>query len=52
MLVVFNNTYIFEDRRLDKIYLDTTFAVKSNVYRTFPSETDGLKGLLAKILPI
>ena len=42
--------YTLGDQRLDKIYLDTTFAVKSNVYRTFPSKADGLKELLEKVL--
>ncbi|KAI9805885.1 MAG: hypothetical protein M1825_000499 [Sarcosagium campestre] len=34
---------------LDKIYLDTTFAVKSNPYRTFATKADGLRELLFKI---
>ena len=42
--------YTLGDRRLDKVYLDTTFAVKSNIYRTFPSKADGLKELLEKVL--
>lgn len=31
---------------LDKIYLDTTFATKSEIYREFPSKSDGLHELL------
>ncbi|KAI9719457.1 MAG: hypothetical protein M1812_003528 [Candelaria pacifica] len=35
--------------RLDKIYLDTTFAVDSDPYRKFPSKAEGLRELLEKI---
>lgn len=37
------------DRRLDKIYLDTTFAEKSDPYRAFPSKAEGLKELLSEV---
>ena len=36
-------------RRLDKLYLDTTFATKREVNRTFPSKADGLEELLLKV---
>ncbi len=41
--------YTLGDRRLDKIYLDTTFAGKSDPYRVFPSKAEGLKELLAQV---
>lgn len=34
---------------MDKIYLDTTFACASNVYRGFPSKAEGIAELLEKI---
>ena len=37
-------------RRLDKIYLDTTFATKDGLYRRFPSKSEGISELLHKIL--
>lgn len=36
-------------KRLDKIYLDTTFASKRNHCRRFPTKADGLKELLEKV---
>lgn len=36
-------------KRLDKIYLDTTFASKKHHCRRFPSKADGLKELLEKV---
>ncbi|KAM0806338.1 beta-lactamase-like protein, partial [Usnea florida] len=36
-------------RRLNKIYLDTTFASKSIAHRRFPTKEDGLKELLEKV---
>ncbi|KAF3002619.1 hypothetical protein E8E13_008881 [Curvularia kusanoi] len=36
-------------RRLDCIYLDTTFATKREPYKTFPSKADGIKELLEKV---
>ncbi|KAI8933852.1 hypothetical protein NX059_009551 [Plenodomus lindquistii] len=36
-------------RQLDCVYLDTTFATKSNPYREFPSKADGIRELLAKV---
>ena len=36
-------------RRLDKIYLDTTFASKNDRHRVFPTKADGLSELLTKI---
>lgn len=36
-------------KRLDKIYLDTTFATKSDTFREFPSKADGLYELLDAI---
>ena len=41
--------YTHDLKRLDKIYLDTTFASKANRYRRFPTKADGLKELLKKI---
>lgn len=35
--------------RLDKLYLDTTFARTSNPLREFPSKAEGLAELLRKI---
>ena len=36
-------------KRLDKIYLDTTFASKKANCRRFPTKADGLKELLEKV---
>ena len=36
-------------KRIDKIYLDTTFASKKNQHRKFPTKADGLKELLEKV---
>ncbi|CRG90326.1 Protein artemis [Talaromyces islandicus] len=36
-------------KKLDTIYLDTTFAVKSQIYRTFPSKSAGIQELLEKV---
>lgn len=36
-------------KALENIYLDTTFAVKSNIYRNFPSKAEGIKELLEKV---
>lgn len=36
-------------RSIDSIYLDTTFASKSDPYRTFPSKAEGVTELLHKI---
>ena len=41
--------YTFGNKRLDKLYLDSTFAVTSNMYREFPSKAEGLAELLRKI---
>jgi DNA cross-link repair 1C protein len=35
-------------RQLDRIYLDTTFAVNEDIYRTFPYKADGIHELLEK----
>lgn len=35
-------------RRLDRMYLDTTFAVKDDLYQTFPSKAEGIYELLEK----
>ena len=37
-------------KRLDKIYLDTTFASKENHCQKFPAKADGLDELLQKVL--
>lgn len=34
---------------MDKIYLDSTFARHSSIYRTFPSKANGLAELLQKV---
>ena len=41
--------YTLGRKRLDKIYLDTTFAGSSNPLRTFPSKAQGLAELLQKV---
>ncbi|KAK2736626.1 hypothetical protein FQN55_001572 [Onygenales sp. PD_40] len=41
--------YTLGNKRLDKVYLDTTFATKSNVYQSFPSKAEGIRELLEKI---
>lgn len=41
--------YTLGQKRLDKLYLDTTFAGKSNPFRTFPSKAQGLAELLQKV---
>ncbi len=42
--------YAHGHRKLDKIYLDTTFASKSEPHRNFPTKADGLKELLVQVL--
>ncbi|KAJ5656922.1 DNA repair metallo-beta-lactamase [Penicillium longicatenatum] len=41
--------YTLSRKRLDKVYLDTTFAGASNPLREFPSKADGLAELLQKV---
>lgn len=41
--------YTLGSRRLDCIYLDTTFATKSEPYREFPSKADGIRELLHQV---
>nr|KMM70449.1 hypothetical protein CPAG_06761 [Coccidioides posadasii RMSCC 3488] len=41
--------YTLGDCRLDRIYLDTTFAIKSDIYSAFPSKAEGIKELLHKV---
>jgi len=41
--------YTTGHQSLDKIYLDTTFAVKKDPYRKFPSKAEGVRELLSKI---
>lgn len=41
--------YTLGNKRLDRVYLDTTFATKSNIYKTFPSKAEGIRELLQKI---
>ncbi|KAF2751399.1 hypothetical protein M011DRAFT_395301 [Sporormia fimetaria CBS 119925] len=41
--------YTYGTRRLDCIYLDTTFATKSAPYREFPSKADGIRELFQKV---
>jgi hypothetical protein len=41
--------YTLGDRRLDCMYLDTTFATKSEPYKEFPSKAEGIQELLHKV---
>ncbi|KAL2840248.1 hypothetical protein BJX68DRAFT_279056 [Aspergillus pseudodeflectus] len=41
--------YTLGNKRLDKIYLDTTFANTSHAFHTFPSKAEGLAELLRKL---
>ncbi|KAF2656135.1 hypothetical protein K491DRAFT_692337 [Lophiostoma macrostomum CBS 122681] len=41
--------YTLGSRRLDCIYLDTTFATKSEPYREFPSKAEGIRELLESV---
>jgi hypothetical protein len=41
--------YTLGDRRLDCIYLDTTFATKREPYKTFPSKAEGIRELIQKV---
>lgn len=41
--------YTIRALTLDKIYLDTTFAIKTDLYREFPSKVEGLQELLEKV---
>lgn len=38
--------YTLGNAKLDKIYLDTTFAVNDRLYAKFPSKAEGLRELL------
>lgn len=42
--------YTFGERRLDTMYLDTTFATRSDPYLDFPSKAEGLRELLTAVL--
>ncbi|KAF2868824.1 beta-lactamase-like protein [Massariosphaeria phaeospora] len=41
--------YTIGNRRLDCMYLDTTFAAKSEPYREFPTKAEGIRELLEKV---
>ncbi|KAF1851336.1 uncharacterized protein K460DRAFT_274407 [Cucurbitaria berberidis CBS 394.84] len=41
--------YTLGVRRLDCLYLDTTFATRSEPYREFPSKAEGIRELLEKV---
>ncbi|KAJ5601015.1 DNA repair metallo-beta-lactamase [Penicillium lagena] len=41
--------YTLGQKRLDKLYLDTTFALAANMFREFPSKAVGLAELLRKV---
>lgn len=41
--------YTLGQKRLDKLYLDSTFASKTNPFREFPSKAEGLSELLQKV---
>ncbi|KAL3463380.1 hypothetical protein BJX64DRAFT_287405 [Aspergillus heterothallicus] len=43
--------YTLGNKRLDKIYLDTTFANTSHAFHTFPTKAEGLAELLRKLEP-
>ncbi|KKK15003.1 hypothetical protein AOCH_003849 [Aspergillus ochraceoroseus] len=43
--------YTLGNKRLDKIYLDTTFAHTSHAYDDFPSKAEGIAELLRKLEP-
>ncbi|KAL2841396.1 beta-lactamase-like protein [Aspergillus pseudoustus] len=43
--------YTLGNKRLDKIYLDTTFANTSHAFHTFPTKAEGLTELLRKLEP-
>ncbi|KAL4869142.1 hypothetical protein BDV12DRAFT_168343 [Aspergillus spectabilis] len=43
--------YTLGTRRLDKIYLDTTFAHTSHALHTFPTKAEGIAELLRKLEP-
>jgi hypothetical protein len=41
--------YTLETRRLNCMYLDTTFASKKEPYREFPSKAEGIRELLSRV---
>lgn len=41
--------YTLGAKRIDRLYLDTTFAIKEDLYREFPSKAEGLNELLEQI---
>lgn len=41
--------YTFGEKRIDCLYLDTTFAAKDEIYQDFPSKATGLQELLHRI---
>ncbi len=41
--------YAHGQKRLGRIYLDTTFATKKDIYRKFPTKSAGLAELLEKV---
>lgn len=41
--------YTHGQKRLSRIYLDTTFATKEDIYREFPAKSVGLAELLEKV---
>ncbi|KAL4973486.1 hypothetical protein BDW66DRAFT_101778 [Aspergillus desertorum] len=43
--------YTLGNKRLDKIYLDTTFAHTSHTFHTFPTKAEGIAELLRKLDP-
>ncbi|KAL4785350.1 hypothetical protein BJX76DRAFT_184488 [Aspergillus varians] len=43
--------YTLGNKRLDKVYLDTTFALTSHTFRNFPTKADGIAELLRKLEP-
>ncbi|KAL4918257.1 hypothetical protein BDW62DRAFT_217633 [Aspergillus aurantiobrunneus] len=43
--------YTLGNRRLDKVYLDTTFAHASHTFHSFPTKSEGIAELLRKLKP-
>ncbi|KAL2868836.1 putative DNA repair protein [Aspergillus lucknowensis] len=43
--------YTLGTKRIDKLYLDTTFAHTSHAFRTFPTKAEGIAELLGKLEP-
>ena len=42
--------FTYGSRRIDMLYLDTTFATKRKPYNTFPTKAEGLRDLISEVL--